>query len=557
MLDRSIVNTQRSFSGFIVAGAIALVIAAIAAGYWFFIKSPVSLIASTSQSGAAIFVSKLAPVTVSLLVNPDRLQALESPGELSKLKTSLLAESGLDYRQDIQPWLGNEITLAVTTQDIDRDVENGKQPGYLMALATQKPEKSSEFVELLFSKRVLAGATLATEEYNGAKLIYDDAQPKLEPLAGAVVDNFVLFTNDVRVLRDAINNVQAPDLNLTSSPQYQKAIEQLPKGAVAVTFFNLPTLAQWQGLELPEPIYDTQIIALTFNPKGLLAETSFLTTSEITPASPPLSQPVEALKYIPASAGVVVSGSHLNNLGDSDLGKLWRQAKTAISGSETDIISRLEQPLLAIQKAWGLNLGQDVFSWVQGEYALGLIPRAGKTAPSWIFVVEKQDSVSEGIARLDAIASAQGLNTNSLSLDQQKVAAWTELIANTTKSEAQERPSFTVKANVKGIHTTLENYEVFTSDLETINELLTNQDRSFLKNRNFQNSIAVIPEPNQGYVYLDWDKSHNLLERQLPILKLLEVVGKPFFNQLRSLTFSSYGDEGGTLKGAVFLKLND
>ncbi|WP_427162171.1 DUF3352 domain-containing protein [Aliinostoc sp. HNIBRCY26] len=549
-------NTQRSFSGFIVAGAIAVVIAAIAVGYWFFTKSPVSLITSTSQSGAAIFVSKLAPVTVSLLVNPDRLQSLESSGELSKLKTSLLANSGLDYRQDIQPWLGNEITLAVTTQDIDRDFANGQQPGYLMALATEKPEKSSEFLELLFSKRVLSGATLATEEYNGTKLLYDDAQPKLEPLAGAVVDNFVLLANDVRVLRDGINNVQAPDLNLTSSPQYQKAIAQLPKGAIAVTFFNLPTLAQWQGLELPEPIYDSQILALTLNPKGLLAETSFLATSEIAPPSPPLSQPVGALQYIPASAGVVVSGSHLNNLGDSDLGKLWKQAKTAISGSETDVISRLEQPLLAIQKAWGMNLQQDVFNWVQGEYALGIIPRGGKTTPGWVFVAEKQEGFVDGIGRLDAIASANGLNTDSLSWEQQKVAAWIELIANTKKSEAQNQPSFTVDAKVKGIHTTVGNYEVFTSDLETINEVLTNQDNSLIKNRNFQNSIAVIPAQNQGYIYLNWDKSHNLLERQLPILKLLEVFGKSFFQQLRSLTFSSYSDDAGTLKGAVFLELN-
>lgn len=551
-------NRQRSFSGFIVAGAIALVIVAIAAGYWFFAKSPVSLIASssTSESGAAIFVSKLAPVTVSLLVNPDRLQAWEGSGELSKIKTGLLANSGLNYRQDIQPWLGNEITLAVTTQDIDRDPENGRQSGYLMALTTEKPEASREFVDLLFSRRVLAGANLATEEYNGAKLIYDDAQPQQEPLAVTVVDNFVLFANDIRVLRDAINNVQAPDLNLTSSPRYQKAMEQLPKGAVAVTFFNLPTLAQWQGLELPEPIYDSQVIALTLNPKGVLAETSFLATSEVTPVSSPLSQPVGALQYIPPSVGVVIAGSHLDHLGDSDLGKLWTQAKTAISGSGTDVISRLEQPLLAIQKAWGMNLAEDIFSWVQGKYALGLIPRGGKTAPSWVFVVEKQDSIADGITRLDAIASSQGLNTNSLSLDQQKVAAWTELIANTKKSETQDQPSFTVEAKVKGIHTTLGNYEVFTSDLETINEVITNQNDSILKNRDFQNSLAVIPEPNQGYVYLDWNKSHNLLERQLPILKLLEVLGKPFFNQLRSLTFSSYSNDTETLKGAVFLELN-
>jgi hypothetical protein len=262
------------------------------------------------------------------------------------------------------------------------------------------------------------------------------------------------------------------------------------------------------------------------------------------------------LEYIPPSAGVVIAGSHLDHLGESDLGKLWTQAKTAISGSGTDVISRLEQPLLAIQKAWGMNLGEDVFSWVQGEYALGLIPRGGKTEPGWVFVVEKQDSIADGIARLDAIASSQGLNTNSLSLDEQKVAAWTELIANTKKSEAQTQPSFTVEAKVKGIHTTLGNYEVFTSDLATINEVFTNQNDSILKNRDFQNSLAVIPEPNQGYVYLDWNKSHNLLERQLPILKLLEVLGKPFFNQLRSLTFSSYSTDTETLKGGVFLELN-
>jgi len=56
--------------------------------------------------------------------------------ELNQLKTNLLANTGLDYQRDIQPWLGDEITLAVTTIDIG-DEQNGRQPGYLMALATK------------------------------------------------------------------------------------------------------------------------------------------------------------------------------------------------------------------------------------------------------------------------------------------------------------------------------------------------------------------------------------------------------------------------------------
>ncbi|MEH2381927.1 MAG: DUF3352 domain-containing protein [Nostoc sp.] len=550
-------NRQRSFIGFIVAGAIALLVIAIASFYWFFGKSPANLIGSTSGTGAAIFVSKLSPVMVSLLANPDRLQALRREEELSKLKTSLFAKSGIDYKQDIQPWLGDEITLAIATLDIDRDLENGQQPGYLLALATKQPEKSREFVELLFSKRALAGATLAVEQYKGVKLISDNSQPKQDLLAGAVVgEGFVLFANDPKVLRDAINNVQAPDLNLTSSPEYQKATKELPKGGLAVAFLNLPIVAKWQGLELPEELYNSQIISLALNPKGLLAETTFLTSSEIVSPSAPLSKPVGALQYIPASVGLAISGSNLSNLANSDLAKLWRQATATIYGSE-DVVSRLAKPLADIQKRWGINLPEDIFSWVQGEYAIALLPEKEQTTPHWIFVVEKSEGVEQGVARLDAIASSNGLSINPLTIDKQKISAWTELTTATKKTDVKEGTSFSIETKVRGLHTTLGNYEIFTSDLETINEILTTKDNSIIDNPNFKDSIAAIPRPNQGYIYLDWIKSQNLLERQVPILKLVEVLGKPFFNNLRSLTVSSYGTEARSLKGGVFFKLHN
>ncbi|WP_199335995.1 DUF3352 domain-containing protein [Nostoc sp. FACHB-110] len=544
------VNRQSSFFGFIAAGAIALVLIAIA-GFWFFSKTPVNIVTSTtSEPGAAIFVSKLSPVMVSLLTNPDRLQALEREGEISKIKTSLLTKSGIEYQKDIQPWLGNEITLAVTTTDLDRDSANGQQPGYLMALATTQQDKSREFVELLFSKRVLAGAKLDAEEYQGVKVFYDNQ------LAAAVVgDGFVLFANNPSVVKDAINNVQAPDLNLTSSPQYQKALQQLPSASLAVAFLNFPIIAQWQGLELAEPTYDSQIVSLGLNSKGLLAETSFLTTSELTPPTTPLTKPVEALKYIPASAGLAISGANLSNLGDSNLAKFWTQIKTAISGSETDVISRLVQPLTEVQKTWGINFNQDVFSWVKGEYAIALLPRTGQILPDWIFVVEKTEEVPEGIAKLDAIASSKGLSSSTLSLDKQKISAWTELTAKPT--QIQDRPSFTLEAKAQGIHTTLENYEIFASDLATMNQVLAAKEKSLLDERNFQNSVAAIPQPNQGYVYLDWAKTQGVLERQIPVLKLIEVLGKPFFTNLRSLTVSSYGSETNALKGSIFLQLQE
>ncbi|PMB44334.1 hypothetical protein CEN40_14215 [Fischerella thermalis CCMEE 5205] len=524
-------------------------------------NSFVGISGTTQQPGAAIFVSQQAPVIMSMLVNPDKLQALEREGELSKLKTSLLASTSLDYKQDIQPWLGNEITLAVTTQDIDRDPSNGQQPGYLMALATKNPEKSREFVDLLFSKRAIAGANLTTEQYEGIKLIFDS--PQVDPkskmqnsLAGAAVgDDFVLFANDPKVLREAINNVQAPDLNITTFSQYQQAVKQIPKGALAVAFLNLPNIAQWQGLKLPEPAtYDSEIVSVVLTNKGLLAETSLLAQGETAPPLEPLSQPVGALQYIPTSAGLAIAGKNLSSLPNSNLNQVWEQIKVAISGSEKNIVSGLIKPVVDVQPDSDINLKEDIFSWVQGEYAIGLLPRSGQANPDFVFVVEKTETTPAGISRLDEIASSQGLSLNTFDIDKQKISAWTQLKA-TKIADPQQREKYTIEAKVSGVRISQGNYEIFASNLETMNEIINAKNNSLISDRQFQNSIAAIPQPNQGYVYLDWAKSRELLENQFPILKLAEILAKPIFDNLRSLTMSSYGSDTKIFKSGVFFQL--
>jgi hypothetical protein len=549
-------STKNIKLGFLVAGVITLLLIGIAGFYWFSGNNPINLLIQKSQPNAAIFVSKSSPAMVSLLVNPDALQTIEPKGEFSQLKNRLLAKSNIDYQNDIKPWLSDEITLAVTTIDIDRDPDNGLQTGYLMALATAKPQKSREFLELLFSNRAFSGTTLGVERYKGVKVIYDHPEDlpgeKIKnSLAGAVVNNFVLLANHPQVIKEAINNLQAPDLNLISSLEYQKATQQIPKNALAVTFLNLPIVAKWQGLELAESTYNSQILSLVLNSQGLLAESTFLTTSEIVTSSLPLSQPVAALQYIPESTALAIAGTDLSNLDNSNLAKLWQQGTATIYGDSEDTISRLLKPWGDIQKNWGLNFKQDIFNWVKGEYALALLPNSENLTPHWLFIVEKTPELVSGVAHLDHIAREVGLNVSSLTLDEQKVSAWTQITATTEKNT-----SINVDAKIKGVHTTLDNYEIFSSDLNTLKAALSKKQKSLLENPQFQNSMAVIPQPNQGYIYLDWENSQYILKRQLPLLQFVEVLGKPLFNNLKSLTVSSYSNEAETIKGGIFLQLN-
>ena len=120
---------------------------------------------------ATMFVPKQAPLMASLLVNPDDLEEFvqqtpvgqnrsEVSRQLKQLKENFLAATDINYSTDIQPWLGNEITFAMTTTDIDRDPNNGSEPGYLVAIASKDPKLSREFLQHFWENQPLIGHEL-------------------------------------------------------------------------------------------------------------------------------------------------------------------------------------------------------------------------------------------------------------------------------------------------------------------------------------------------------------------------------------------------------------
>jgi hypothetical protein len=71
----------------------------------------------------------------------------------------------------------------------------------------------------------------------------------------------------------------------------------------------------------------------------------------------------------------------------------------------------------------------------------------------------------------------------------------------------------------------------------------------------FQQATASLLQPNNGYLYLDWAASQVFLEQRFPVLKVLELAGKPLFSHLRSLTLSSYGEQAGVQRGGALIQL--
>jgi hypothetical protein len=236
----------------------------------------------------------------------------------------------------------------------------------------------------------------------------------------------------------------------------------------------------------------------------------------------------------------------------TDLATLWTQLSAGVAGYDT--LSRLlQQPIVALQRQWGVDLPQDIFSWVQGDYALALLPQSDPTNLDWLFVVKKSASMQAAIADLDERARKQGYSIGPLMLGNQTVVTWSKLVTDTPAPP--EPASVNLQAQVRGVHATVGQYEILSTSLTAMNAALQHsQAKSLITNPRFQQAIAPLPTPNSGYLYVDWIANQSLLNRTVPLLQWAKLAGQPVFSHLRSIVVSSPASAAGERRSTIFLQ---
>jgi len=552
---------MKSRSFFVYLGLLAVLLLSVGISSWYsiFARSPLPWLNGgvTRTPAAALFVPRQAPLMLSLVVNPEKLEALglvQTPWgkrratmkELQQVKTSLLSATGLDYSQQIEPWLGNEISLAVTTLDIDRNPENGVQPGYLLMAQARDAALAKEFLQLAYADQAIAAdGGLSFETYKGVNLVIPNTPS--QQFSSAIVSQYVLFANDPKVLRSAINTVQVPDLNLSHDPQYLEALETIDRNHVAIAVANLPALSAWIAHD-PNPEEPTleQRLAITIglHPDGLIAETGLIGDSAPATNPPALDAPVNALHYIPQQAMLTAAGT--------DLKALWGEATTGLNPN-SPLSQILQQAVVAVQEPLGLDLPADIFDWISGEYALAIVPEADQQNVDWLFVAERKPDINIDpvIAHFDELAQAKGLSVGRLPLGDRKVTAWTEIDTSDRDDLVQ------LNAEVKGAHLSVEGYELFATSVKTLSRAVkANESKSLLDNPAFKTSINLLPTENGGYLFADWQQGSQLFKTQVPILRVVDYVAKPFFNHLKSLTLTSSGSTEDIRRSTLFFSLS-
>ncbi|MCU0565659.1 MAG: DUF3352 domain-containing protein [Oculatellaceae cyanobacterium Prado106] len=540
---------SRTFFTALVVAALALLLVGATGAYWLAANSPLSETAlnRSPQLTAIQFVSRRSPLVFSLSVNPDEIGAYRlaktSPpnrrpllAHFQKFQQQVLAQTPLDYGRDIHPWIGDELAAAVTTTDLDRDRSNGTQPGYLVAIATDRPQQAETTLQKFWQQQAAGGKAVTSESYDGVEIVSAIAPPDQSkadrgllglkqvkvnpaPLASARVgDRFVLFANHPKVLREAIHNVQVAELNLGQSPQYQQALERLPDRPLGLAFVNLPRVESWLNPQSTaqagqehaetldtdasdEEVNDSLAFALQLQPQGLLIESLiFPTTGKVTAQPPRFSAPVDAIRYVPENSLWTLVGAHPQ--------QFWQAIAAELKGYDA-LTANLPQPLDTLKSQWDADLAENLLDSLEDESAVARLPRTDGAPADWVFItrhtakpvaetsivetsvvdelkdVESNDVESEGaepetktaiadtgFAGLDAIAQERGISIGSLTLGDSQIAAWTKIVPTAKSEESVSPDNLALQAKVEGVHTVIGKYAIFATSLEAMEQVL-------------------------------------------------------------------------------------
>ncbi|MEM1255321.1 MAG: DUF3352 domain-containing protein [Cyanobacteria bacterium P01_H01_bin.21] len=494
----------------------------------------------------AAFVPKQALLS-AVIDTTAKLDKARTQTHLSKVVSekldSLLVSFGLDFKEDIRPWLGDTLAFAVTDKDIDRDHRNGRQTGYLLVVDAADGDRLREFLELFWQRQTVAGTPPVLSKASGVPIVTGQAGSSEQSLATAVVgQHTLLVANDTQVLKQSMRVAQTPTLQIS---EYDCCVP-------AWVNLQLPELMDWLGLAVPvqqqlpsSPQWHQLITTAVLQPHRLVVNAQgkslhHQTADPIVTANLENTNPrgVESIEnYLPASLVWAAAGY--------DLRPLWTQL-----GDELNYYQKLPAPIQQSQQWLSTQLAQILLEPItqlfSNDYAVGQF-RDG----TWLMAIANSQPAS--VKQLDNIAIQQGLTVSQFTLKEQSVTAWSRL-----KTRVKEGPNreTTVETELVALHTRAKDCHIFATSIGGLTAALEASEHPLLDTQKFQQVMQSINNHNQGYLYGTWDEIERLLASNR-WFSLVKPILQPWTESLSAIAVSTHGQPDKQSTGTVSILLKD
>jgi hypothetical protein len=345
---------------------------------------------SSSSSGAATLAPAGAAIYGEVTLDPegDQEQAIASiiekfPGEgsagerISKLLEGAFSGSGVSYKQDIEPWLGDEAGFFVTS------LASGGGSGAAL-VATDDEEATVATLEKASKKEQGKAASYKGHDY----YVIDDG-------AAGVVDGWLVFGNEAG-FKAAIDTAEG-GASIDGEQAYEDALADAAEDRLGFVYVNTPAFADQLKKDAPgalgpfaDLMKDPVLATITVSEHGARLEASL--PKSVAEAIPFIAEG-KSTADLPADAWLAFAQPDLGATLDSVLA-----AVGSAIGSRDMIAQQLKQ-------ATGLDLDRDVLSWM-GDWSIFVRGTSVAELGGAIAIETSDEAASKRF--IDAIARVAG-----------------------------------------------------------------------------------------------------------------------------------------------------
>jgi hypothetical protein len=395
---------------------------------------------------------------------------------LANWRDRLFAQNGIDYGRDIQPWVGQEITVAFLNPppldaELDQAASGAERKDSGKAILPYRPPNDAEFDrsavmilpiadaekarQLMSTPRVNSNQEWGDRDYHGVMIREVHGQTQLD-YAVALLDNrFVVTSGDVRSIEQIIDAARDKK-SVAQNSDYGRAFSQL-REEVANPFMrlyvNVPAATEFSSANANQPV-PPQLLSLMQNNQGLAAAMTlesdgirlrgdtWIASNSRTRLQ--VNNDAERLPVLlPTESVLVATGDNLK--------EFWRNYSQPPNHQSGNGQTEASQPpparLLSassIQQNFrnltGLDWDKDIIAWTGGEFALSLLSApatSAGTSPTAGLLLMAQASdrraADEAFTKLDqAMQERNGWQVKPGELEGRSVVTWTSPFAALT-----------------------------------------------------------------------------------------------------------------------------
>src|SRR5262249_44366317 len=157
---------------------------------------------------------------------------------------------GVKFKDDVQPWLGAEMAIAVhglksppagggggplsesSAEEVAKDAR------VAIILASTSNDKAQAFLDKQRVNRGGKGQQFAKSDHNGVT-VYEQQDAQQSPIAAfAMLQNYVVFASDTATINAMIDRRAAGKGTLSDNARFKGVLDNLPKAAVAYFYLD-------------------------------------------------------------------------------------------------------------------------------------------------------------------------------------------------------------------------------------------------------------------------------------------------------------------------------